>query len=166
MLLKQWDHDANKHLGPIVITPYSNRKVWWLCDQCPDGHLHSWITTVASRSIGGGCPQCSGRSVCKHNFLATKNPLVAPEWHPTSNAFSPEDVTATSHKSAVWQCQACSHVWTARIADRVARGSGCPACSRRIQARPRKRRPTLADSKSPLLREWDPSRKHVLQKAR
>ena len=124
------------------------------------------LLLLLAEALAGGCPQCSGRSVCKHNFLATKNPLVATEWHPTSNAFSPEDVTATSHKSAVWQCQACSHVWTARIADRVARGSGCPACSRRIQARPRKRRPTLADSKSPLLREWDPSRKHVLQKAR
>ena len=39
-LQQQWDHAANAHLG-IDITPQSHRKVGWLCDQCPDGHLHS-----------------------------------------------------------------------------------------------------------------------------
>ena len=40
-LQQQWDHAANAHLGNIDITPQSHRKVGWLCDQCPDGHLHS-----------------------------------------------------------------------------------------------------------------------------
>ena len=39
-LQQQWDHAANAHVGPIDITPQSGRKVWWTCEQCPDGHLH------------------------------------------------------------------------------------------------------------------------------
>ena len=35
-LQKQWDHAENAHLGDIDIRPHSNRKVWWICDQCPD----------------------------------------------------------------------------------------------------------------------------------
>ena len=162
VLQNQWDHTANRHLGPIVIKPHSGIKVWWHCDQCPDGHLHSWAATVQNRSNGTGCPQCSGQKVCKHNSLATKSPLVAAEWHPISNTFSPEYVIATSNKSAVWQCQACSHVWTARLRFRVARGSGCPICSRRLKVRAGKRHRTLADSNNPLLKEWDHSRNAAL----
>ena len=100
--------------------------------------------------------------MCKHNSLATKDPLFVAEWHPTSNVFSPEDVTAASSKSAVWQCQACSHVWTATISHRIVQGSGCPACSRRLKTRPKKRHLTLADSNSPLLGEWDHVRNAAL----
>ena len=75
VLQKQWDHAANQCLGDVIIKPYSNRKVWWQCDQCPDGHPHSWFAVVSNRSNGAGCPQCSGRLVCKHNSLRTKAPL-------------------------------------------------------------------------------------------
>ncbi len=40
-LRQQWDYAANAHLGDVVIKPQSNRKVWWMCDQCPDGHPHT-----------------------------------------------------------------------------------------------------------------------------
>lgn len=42
-LQKHWDHAANAHLGGIFIRPHSARKVRWTCDQCQDGHLHSWL---------------------------------------------------------------------------------------------------------------------------
>ena len=58
-LQRQWDHAANAHLGNVGIIPHSGRKVWWICHQCPDGHLHSWEAAVYSRTRGG-CPQCSG----------------------------------------------------------------------------------------------------------
>ena len=114
----------------------------------------------ANRSNGRGCPQCAGRGVCKHNSLRTKAPLVAAELHPTKNAFSPEDITANNRKSAVWRCQACSHVWTARVNHRVGQGTGCPECSRPVTVR--KRHPTLADSNHFLLGEWDPVRNAAL----
>ncbi|KAL3155490.1 hypothetical protein ABBQ38_011044 [Trebouxia sp. C0009 RCD-2024] len=79
-LQKQWDHTANAGLGDIDIRPYSYRKVQWICDQCPDGHPHSWSATVASRTNGTGCPLCRGCKVCKHNSLAAKAPSVAAQW--------------------------------------------------------------------------------------
>ena len=160
VLQKQWDHAANSHLGDVLIKPHSHRKVWWQCHQCPDGHLRSWAATLYNRSRGPGA-QCSGKKVCKHNSLANKAPLVAAEWHPTSNNFRPEDVTASSNKSAVWQCQVCSHVWTAVIGQRVLGGTGCPECSRGF-GRARKRYPSFAECNHPLLTEWDYSRNATL----
>ena len=100
--------------------------------------------------------------MCKHNSMRTKDPLVAAELHPIKNAFSAEDVTASSGKSAVWQCRACSHVWTARIVKRVTQGNGCPVSSRCLIVCAKKRHPTLADSNDPLLAEWDRSRNAAL----
>ena len=161
VLQKQWDHAANKHLGVVVIRPHSRKKVWWQCDQCPDGHLHSWAATLYNRSNGAGCPQCSGRLVCKHSSLRTKAPVVAAEWHPTRNDCGPEDVTASSNRSAVWQCQLCNHVWTAHINLRVGQGTGCPKCSTGF-GQSKKTHPTFADSNDPLLTEWDHSRNAAL----
>ncbi|DBA90887.1 TPA: hypothetical protein ACH3X2_004257 [Trebouxia sp. C0005] len=39
----QWHEKLNRHLGHVLIKPCSNnRKVWWSCDQCPDGFPHIW----------------------------------------------------------------------------------------------------------------------------
>jgi len=71
-LQAQWHEERNMHLGGDVIKPYSNRKVWWSCDQCPDSLPHVWEAIVYSRSLGAGCPYCSGQEVCQHNSLGQK----------------------------------------------------------------------------------------------
>ena len=76
----QWHEKLDRHLGDIVIKPYSNRKVWWSCDQCPEGLPHVWEARVDKRTQGTGCPFCSGRAVCQHNTLARKAPKVALFW--------------------------------------------------------------------------------------
>ena len=58
-LQQQWDHAANAANAYLGIKPQSNRKVWWNCDQCPDGHLHRWEAVVQNRSNGSGCLQQS-----------------------------------------------------------------------------------------------------------
>ena len=85
-LHKQWDHAANAQLGNFLIRPWSNKKVAWKCDACPDGHVHQWMAPVRNRTSGRGCPQCSGRKVCKHNCLATKDPAAAAQWDYDANA--------------------------------------------------------------------------------
>ena len=156
-LKQQWDHAANAHLGNIVITRGTGRKVQWICDQCPDGYLHIWLATVHSRGQGNGCPYCTGRKVCKHNSLPTKAPGVAAQWHPTNNMTQPEDFTASCRTKAHWLCPACNHTWSAAIGHRV-RGYGCPACNRKSGRRNSKRQPTFAACKHPLLAEWDHQR--------
>ena len=103
-LQKQWDHAANARLGSIVIKPMSNKKAWWMCDKCPNGHRHSWCALVFSRTDGNGCPQCSSRKVCQHNSLATKAPEVAAQWDYEKNDDTPDSVVAMSRQSLRWLC--------------------------------------------------------------
>ena len=56
---RQWHPTRNGALGPEKVSPYSNRRVWWLC-----GRGHSYQAVIASRTIrGSGCPYCAGRKV-------------------------------------------------------------------------------------------------------
>jgi len=48
----QWHEQLNRHLGHVLIKPYSHRKVWWSCDQCPEGLPHVWEAHVHNRSQG------------------------------------------------------------------------------------------------------------------
>ncbi|KAL3140158.1 hypothetical protein ABBQ38_004435 [Trebouxia sp. C0009 RCD-2024] len=155
-LQQQWDHAANAQLGNIVIQPRSATKVTWICDQCPDGHLHSWSAQINSRSDGSGCPQCSGLAVCKHNSLATKAPLIAAQWDYEANDGTPETVTAQTAQSVGWHCDVCGHKWSATPHARVSkRKTGCPQCAQKRKTKTRTQHPTFAESKHPLLAEWD-----------
>ena len=157
-LQQQWDHAANAHLGRIDIKPHSNRKVGWIRDQCPDGHLHSWSAQVKGRTDGQGCPQCSGRKFCKHNCLATKAPSVAAQWDYAANEGSPDSVMARSSQHAGWHCDTCGHKWRATIHARVSkRKTGCPQCARKLMSKKRIQHPTIAEDPV-LLAQWDHAR--------
>ena len=157
-LQQQWDQAANAHLGNINITPQSGRKVGWICDQCPDGHLHSWSARVNNRTAGKGCPQCSGRKVCKHNCLATKAPSVAAEWDYEANDGTPDNVVAQSNQPAWWHCDACGNRWCAVIGARLSKQkTGCPQCFQNAKSNKRIKHPTIAEDPV-LLAQWDHSR--------
>ena len=158
ILQRQWMHDRNKHLGSIKVKPYSSRKAWWSCPDCPDGHSHIWEATVGSRTKGRGCQFCSGNKVCKHNSLATKAPEAAHDWHTDRNLpLSPETVTAQSNVRALWCCAACQHEWLTRIQVRVIRG--CPKCAKAHAGSSkdgmRQKHPTFASCNHPLLAQWN-----------
>ena len=163
-LQQQWDHAANAHLGPVDIKPYSGRKVWWICEQCPDGHLHRWEATVANRSNGRGCPQCTGRIVCKHNSLATKAPAVAAQWDYEANADTPDNVVAHSNQAVGWVCEVCGEKWSATPNKRVTKKNktGCPQCYENKRGKNYIRHPSFAECQDPrgkaCLAEWDHER--------
>jgi len=122
-LAKEWHPFKNRNLAPTEFTLRSNKKVWW---ECKNGH--EWQATVNNRSSGTGCPYCSGKKVCASNSLASINPQLAKEWHPSKNgALTPQDVTISSGKSVWWKCEK-GHEWKARIYSR-SNGIGCPQCS-------------------------------------
>ena len=57
-LAKQWHPTLNGDLTPDQVTPGSNKKVWWMCDE---GHV--WQAVINNRARKGrGCPICSGRT--------------------------------------------------------------------------------------------------------
>ena len=76
-LAKEWNYEKNNGLTPMDVLPSSNKKVWWKCQKG-----HEWITSVANRSKGNGCPYCSNKIVLKgENDLQTVNPTLAQEWN-------------------------------------------------------------------------------------
>ena len=159
LLQRQWDQAANAQLGKVVITPKSSKEVWWTCDQCPDGHLHSWSATVQNRSNGSECPQCSGHQVCKHNSLATKAPLVAAQWDYDANDCTPEDVVAKNGDKFAWHCKDCGYKWKATPNMRVSRQAGCKQCAdNERKGKKLTKYPTFAECNHPLLAERDHKR--------
>ena len=162
-LQQQWDHAANAHLGNTIIKPHSRRKVWWTCDQCPDGHLHSWEATANNRTAGTGCPQCSSHKVCKHNSLATKAPLVAAQWDYKANVGTPDSVLAQSHHPVAWHCDVCGDKWKASPNARVSKNKrGCPTCGDLAKTKKKVKHPTFAECQDPhskaCLAQWDHER--------
>lgn len=153
-LREEWHSDNNLHLGGVKVTPQSNKRVLWVCRDCPAGCLHIWRTAVHHRSEGSKCPFCKGRRVCKHNSLATKAPEVARYWNHDKNANSPEETLAGSNARAEWKCPDCECEWQAPIKGRVRGQSGCPQCYVMHRKEPEKQ-PTFEASQHPLLLEWD-----------
>jgi very-short-patch-repair endonuclease len=128
---KQWHPTKNGILTPYDVSEKSQRKVWWLCDK---GELcvHEWTAVIKNRTSNkSGCPFCSGNKVCLDNCLATKNPEVAKQWHPTKNGdLTPFDVLSNSHKVVWWLCdkgELSNHDWKATPNGRQKRG--CPFCT-------------------------------------
>lgn len=126
-LAKEWHPSKNEKLTPYDVVPGSCKKVWW---KCPVGDDHEWQAAVECRNNGTGCSICSGKTVVKSNCLATLNPELAKEWHPTKNdELSPHKVTPGSGKKVWWKCpKGDDHEWQAAIANRV-EGHGCGVCA-------------------------------------
>ena len=80
---------------------------------------------------GSGCPYCTNRKVLPgFNDLATVQPLIARQWHPTLNGgLTPEMVTAGSNRKVWWQCPL-GHTWKAVVYSRAgSQRCGCPICA-------------------------------------
>jgi hypothetical protein len=127
-LAAQWHPAKNGNLTPRDVVAGTARKFWWVCDKG-----HEWRATGNSRvwGTGKGCPVCAGQSVLSgFNDLASTNPLVAREWHPTKNeSLTPDQVTAGSGRRVWWLCPQ-GHEHYSQISTRV-NGSGCAVCQGR-----------------------------------
>ena len=127
-LAKEWDSAKNGTLTPRDVTLGSGKKVWWKCDKGPD---HEWDAIVGDRVRGNGCPVCRGFKVVLSNCLATLNPELAKQWHPTNNGeLKPDEFTYGSGKKVWWLCQE-GHSYDSVILNRTKKDkpSGCPYCS-------------------------------------
>lgn len=126
-LAAEWNSIKNGDLKPSDVTTYSHKKVWWL-GLCG----HEWQAYISNRSQGHGCPVCDGKVVLSgFNGLASDNPTLAAEWHPTKNGeLTPEQVTAATSKK-VWWLGSCGHEWQASPNQRnsKSRKHNCPYCS-------------------------------------
>ena len=128
-LAAQWDWQKNGALTPELVPPGSNRRVWWRCEK---GHSYPAVIAHRVRS-GSECPFCTNRKVLPgFNDLATIEPVVASQWHPTRNGrLTPQQVTSGSSRRVWWLCEN-GHVWRAVISCRTGKQRcGCPICAGR-----------------------------------
>lgn len=123
-IASQWHFTKNDKLTPFDVSFGSSKKVWWYCSKCKS----DYCSIIANRTKQGtGCSYCANISKNHTNSLATVNPLLASEWHPTKNGeLTPSDVVPKSAKH-VWWLGECGHEWNARLEVRNL-GSGCPIC--------------------------------------
>jgi len=122
-LAKEWHPTKNGSLTAKDVSPWSHRKVWWICRKG-----HEWEAALSNRTAGRGCPYCAGKVVGEDNCLQSVNPVLAKEWHPTRNAsLTAKDVAPRSDRKVWWVCRK-GHEWEATVSNRAA-GKGCPYCA-------------------------------------
>ena len=120
-LLKELDYEKNDIL-PEKIARFSGKKVWWKCEKG-----HEWQDSVSHRSLGRGCPYCSGRRVTIDRSISKTHTKLLKEWNYEKNGdLKPEHVSKGSGKKVWWKCEK-GHEWQAIIANR-SRGQNCPVC--------------------------------------
>ncbi len=137
-LLKSWNYAKNE-VEPYDVTPYSSRKVWWVCPDCG----YEWEAQINNRTKGSGCPACAGKVVISgKNDLATLSPYLLEEWDfqkNSSNQLYPDKILPYSNNKAWWICKKCGYSWEASVCNR-SKGAKCPICARhnRIEASKKK----------------------------
>ncbi len=122
-LLPLWDYEKNskENIQPEKVLAGTDKKAWWICE-----HGHSYQMRIANKARGAGCPVCSSQIVTKDNCLATTNPELAQEWHPSKNGnLTPYDIISGSHRKVWWLCEQ-GHEWQAQPYSRLIHG--CPVC--------------------------------------
>ena len=132
----EWHPTKNGNLTPSQVVSGSHQTVWWRCSLG-----HEWRAEIVDRTRGtNGCPYCGNKKVLAgFNDLASIEPEIAAEWHPTLNgALTPEMVTAGSSRKVWWICPD-GHVWRTAISNRTnaKKRTGCPVCAGNVSQKHR-----------------------------
>jgi len=132
VLASEWHPTKNASLSTSKVGAGTYKKAWWKCNK---GEDHVWEARIKDRANkGAGCSVCAGKKVVKSNCLATINPEISKQWHPTLNLnLTPNKVSSGSNKKVWWKCDVAEdHEWQAAIHSRSGTGNrhdGCPMCA-------------------------------------
>ena len=145
-LLREWDSDRNAPKDPKFFSSGSMERVWWVCDEG-----HSWQASIKNRTrLGTGCPYCVNVKVAEASSLLKLYPELASEYS-ERNPKRAQEISPGSSLKVLWKCKTCKHEFVARPADRVGKGSGCPACTGRVATN----KTSLGQLFPRLMAEWD-----------
>ena len=126
-LMKEWDYDKNVELDPTTIGVGDSRYAYWICQRCG----YEWKARINNRANKKGCPCCANRVVVpQKNDLATTDPDIAADWHPTKNTLKPTEVTRGQSKRIYWLCSRCGYEWEDTLNHRSG-GRGCKRCQKK-----------------------------------
>lgn len=128
-IMHLWDYEKNseEEIYPENIKPNSEVITWWKCEKG-----HSWQTKTKYIVRGHRCPYCAGyRLLQGKTDLASNNPQLAKEWHPTKNGeIMPANIFAKARNKYWWLCKE-GHEWKAAVYHRNngENSRGCPYCA-------------------------------------
>jgi len=114
---------------------FNNKVLKWQCFK--DGCHEIFEASLGSiKSQNSGCSYCFGKKIGLSNCLATKNPTLASEWHPTKNgSLTPYDILSGSSKKVWWKCNNNpKHEWYSSPDNRNKHKNikECPYCSHHL----------------------------------
>jgi len=147
--IKLWCQ-LNKKPFELISDKYNGTKppLKWKCLKEDCGEIfETSLDGIINRNYG--CQYCNGNQVGISNCLATLNPDIAKEWHPTKNKLTPFDVTCGSNKKVWWICKD-GHEWEATIKNRNI-GHGCLYCTKQLPTQEE----NLAVLNPELCRDWN-----------
>ena len=148
LLSKEWNYERNKQLTPDLVTPMSNKKVWWKCEKG-----HEWQSIIHARTKGSGCPYCNNNRLLKgFNDLETVNPNILKYWNYNKNNIQPDEVTATTSKKVWWHCYNCGNDFMSSVRNKIKFPDSCPYCAHRL---PQSNINDLYSINPSLAKEWD-----------
>lgn len=152
-----WHLKKNGDLTPETVIAGGRSKYWWICDLG-----HEWDTTIRKRIDGYGCRICAGLEVQPgFNDLASQEPSIAAEWHPTKNGnVTPDKVMVRSTSLAWWQCKS-GHEWETKIFNRTLQNNGCNECKKETHSSSEKEQ-SLAITHLELAMQWHPVKNGML----
>jgi DNA-directed RNA polymerase subunit RPC12/RpoP len=153
LLSVQWHPTLNAPLTADQVTPISNKKAWWVCE-----NGHEWKSSVSNRSQGKNCPYCAHQKISPEMSLLVVYPQIAKEWHPSRNGLvRPEDVFPNSNKRYWWKCQY-GHEWKISPCDRNFKKCNCPYCGHQKLCK----ETSLASVNPELAKEWHPTKNGII----
>lgn len=148
VLMRQWHPTKNGDLSPTDVSPYSGKKLWWMC-----GKGHEFIEMPANLRSETSCPVCSLEIRNRPFNLENYAPHLIPFWHPSKNSpHNPEALTPGSHRRYWWICEK-GHDWKRGIGN-MKRNQKCPVC-RKIYLEETN---TLLLKNPELAKEWHPTK--------
>ena len=161
-LISEWDFSLNK-FSPYEVAPKTNLKAWWICELG-----HSYEQSIAGKTKGYGCPQCSSKKrskiardirINKTGTLDEIYPLIANQWDNDKNDSKANEFPPGSKEKVWWICQF-GHSWKTGIYNRTIQKQGCPLCfndnrSSLINESNLQRLGSLQDKNPNFINEWD-----------
>lgn len=129
LVASQFHPTKNAPLTVDQILVGSNRKIWWINEDCG----HEWQMKVETRNEHVPCSICDGFIVLPgFNDLATTHPDLVNHLHPTKNGDLDITMLGAGSGVKVWWLGDCGHEWESRINGVSRRGVNCVYCCGRF----------------------------------
>lgn len=122
-LIKEWDYKKNIGVDPNFLTKGSNKKVWWVCNNCNN----SFSCLIDKRTRGTNCSKCRKRIQPK--IPISKNySFLLEEWdYKLNKGKDPNKISEGSNVKVNWVCKN-GHSYNMEPYYRTKQKLGCPIC--------------------------------------